>query len=84
MRFVLAPLRAALFVLHVLAGLATVLLVFPLAGLATRNRINRAWSRILVAVCGARLVVDGTPIEETVITKFKVNPAFKADTFKKR
>jgi hypothetical protein len=29
-------------------------------------------------------VVDGTPIEETVITKFKVNPAFKADTFKKR
>ena len=27
---------------------------------------------------------DGTPIEELVITKFKVNPAFKADTFKKR
>jgi 1-acyl-sn-glycerol-3-phosphate acyltransferase len=62
MRFVLAPLRAALFVLHVLTGLATVLFVFPLAGLAARNRINRAWSRILVAVCGARLVVDGEPI----------------------
>lgn len=29
-------------------------------------------------------VVDGTPVEETVITRFKVNPAFKADTFKKR
>jgi 1-acyl-sn-glycerol-3-phosphate acyltransferase len=61
-RFVLAPLRAALFVLHVFAGLASVLVVFPLAGLATRNRISRAWSRILVAVCGARLVVDGEPI----------------------
>ena len=62
MRFVLAPLRAVMFVLHVLAGLATVLIVFPLAGLATRNRINRAWSRIFVAICGARLIVDGEPI----------------------
>jgi 1-acyl-sn-glycerol-3-phosphate acyltransferase len=61
-RFVLAPLRAALFVLHVLAGLAIVLLVFPLVRLPTRNRINRAWSRGLVAVCGARLIVDGEPI----------------------
>jgi 1-acyl-sn-glycerol-3-phosphate acyltransferase len=62
MGFVLAPLRAVLFVLHVLAGLAIVLIVFPLAGLPTRNRINRAWSRALVAICGARLVVDGEPI----------------------
>jgi 1-acyl-sn-glycerol-3-phosphate acyltransferase len=61
-RFVLAPLRAALFVLHILAGLAIVLLVFPLFGLAGRNRINRAWSRMLLAICGARLVVDGVPI----------------------
>lgn len=29
-------------------------------------------------------IVDGTPIEETVITRFRVNPAFKPDTFKKR
>ena len=29
-------------------------------------------------------VVDGTPVEETVLTKIKLNPAFKADTFKKR
>ena len=62
MRFVLAPLRAVLFVLHIVAGLALVLSVFPWCGLARRNRINRGWSRILVAICGARLVVDGEPI----------------------
>ena len=28
-------------------------------------------------------VVDGTPVEETVITGYKVNPAFKADVFRK-
>jgi len=62
MRFLLAPLRAVLFVLHVFAGLAIVLLVFPLCGWPARNRINRAWSRVLVAVCGARLTIDGEPI----------------------
>jgi 1-acyl-sn-glycerol-3-phosphate acyltransferase len=62
MGFVLAPLRAVLFVLHVVAALAIVLIVFPLAGLPTRNRIYRGWSRMLVAICGARLVVDGEPI----------------------
>lgn len=66
MRFVLAPLRAALFVVHVLAGLATVLLIFPFCTLAARNRINRGWSRALVALCGARLVVDGVPIPERI------------------
>jgi 1-acyl-sn-glycerol-3-phosphate acyltransferase len=73
-RFVLAPLRATLFVLHVFAGLATVLLVFPLAGLATRNRIMRAWSRLLVAICGARLVVDGEPMSDAV-RRTGVDPA---------
>ena len=62
MRLVLAPLRAVLFVLHVIAGLATVLFVFPFAGLPLRNRINRRWSHLLVAICGARIVVDGEPI----------------------
>lgn len=62
MRFVLAPLRAALFVMHVVAGLAIVLFVFPLVGLPRRNRINSRWSRLLVAICGARIIVDGEPI----------------------
>jgi 1-acyl-sn-glycerol-3-phosphate acyltransferase len=65
-RLLLAPLRAVLFVLHVLAGLAIVLFVFPLAGWPVRNRINRAWSRLLVAICGARLVVDGVPIPPSI------------------
>ena len=62
MRFALAPLRAVLFVLHVFAGLAIVLFVFPLAGLPRRNGINRRWSRWLVRICGARIEVDGEPI----------------------
>jgi 1-acyl-sn-glycerol-3-phosphate acyltransferase len=65
-RWVLAPARAMLFVLHVVAGLVTVLLVFPLVDLPTRNRINRAWSRALLAICGARLLVDGVPIPPRV------------------
>ncbi len=64
MPFVLAPLRAVLFVLHILAGLGIVLLVFPLCGWPMRNRINRGWSRVLVAVCGARIVVDGVPVPD--------------------
>lgn len=68
MRFVLAPVRAVLFAVHLLVGLATVLAVFPFISLAMRNRINRAWSRGLLAVCGARLVVDGVPIPASVRT----------------
>lgn len=66
MRFVLAPLRAAFFVWHVFVGLAIVLFVFPLADLSMRNRINRAWSRTLVAICGARLFVDGVQIPPSI------------------
>jgi 1-acyl-sn-glycerol-3-phosphate acyltransferase len=62
----LAPLRALLFALHIVAGLATVLVVFPLVRLPTRNRIIRCWARMLVAVCGARLQVDGVPLPPAV------------------
>jgi 1-acyl-sn-glycerol-3-phosphate acyltransferase len=65
-RFFLAPLRAVLFVVHMLAGLATVLLVFPLVALPTRNRIMGGWSRVLVAVCGLRVVVDGVPVSDAI------------------
>jgi 1-acyl-sn-glycerol-3-phosphate acyltransferase len=66
MRFALAPLRALLFVLHVIAGLAIVLFVFPLVALPTRNRINRGWSYWLVRICGARIAVHGEPIPTAV------------------
>ena len=46
-------------VLHLLQGLATCALVFPLAGPAMRERRVRNWSRGLLAICGVRLVVRG-------------------------
>ena len=46
-------------VLHLLRGLATCALVFPLAGPALRERCIRNWSRKLLAICGVRLVVQG-------------------------
>ncbi len=46
-------------VLHLLQGLATCALVFPLAGPALRERCIRNWSRKLLAICGVRLTVSG-------------------------
>ena len=51
-------------VLHLLQGLATCALVFPLAGPAMRERRVRNWSRKLLAICGVRLVVRG-PISDS-------------------
>lgn len=58
----LAPLRMALLALHVLAGLAIAAAVFPWQSQAGRNRIIRAWSRLLLAICGVRLRVTGLPL----------------------
>jgi len=62
MRWLLAPFRALVFSAHVLLGVAIVLVIFPFAGQIARNRINRVWSRILIALCGARVVVSGIAI----------------------
>ena len=62
-RWLLAPLRALLFSLHVLAGVAIVLVIFPFTGQTTRNRINSAWSRALIALAGARVVGSGVTLE---------------------
>ncbi|MET0964540.1 MAG: lysophospholipid acyltransferase family protein [Noviherbaspirillum sp.] len=45
--------------LHLVQGLATCALVFPLAGLAMRERRIRNWSRSLLSICGVRLVLRG-------------------------
>jgi 1-acyl-sn-glycerol-3-phosphate acyltransferase len=66
MRYLLAPLRAVVFVMHILAGLACVLSVFPLVSQSTRNRIIRGWSRLLLAICGARLAVKGIPLSPAI------------------
>jgi len=66
MRTLLAPLRVALLLAHVLAGLATAAVVFPWLAQPQRNRIIRAWSRLLLAICGARLRLAGLPLPSTV------------------
>jgi len=62
MRTLLAPLRIALLVVHVLAGLVLAGFVFPWLAQAGRNRIIHAWSRLLLTICGARLRITGTPL----------------------
>ena len=62
MRWLLAPFRAIVFSAHVLLGVAIVLVIFPFAGQAARNRINCTWSRALIALCGARVVQSGIAI----------------------
>ena len=65
-RWLLAPLRALLFALHVLLGIAIILLIFPWVGQDTRNCIKRSWSRTLIALSGARFVVTGEPVDDTL------------------
>jgi len=65
-RWGLAPLRAVVFSAHVLLGVAIVLVIFPFAGQIARNRINRTWSRVLIALCGARVVATGVAIPESL------------------
>ena len=62
MRQLLAPLRIALLLLHVLAGIAIAASTFPWLRQTRRNRIIRAWSRLLLLLCGARLRVAGVPL----------------------
>ncbi|MFN9030618.1 MAG: lysophospholipid acyltransferase family protein [Betaproteobacteria bacterium] len=62
----LAPLRLAVLLLHVLGGLLVAALVFPLLRQPARNRIIRLWSHNLLRIVGLRLVVRGEPIEPEV------------------
>ncbi len=62
MSALLAPLRIVLLLAHVLAGLAISGAVFPWLAQRQRNRIIRAWSRLLLALCGVRLRLAGLPL----------------------
>jgi len=62
----LAPLRIVLLVLHVLAGIVIAATVFPWRSQAGRNRIIRAWSRLLLTICGAQLRVTGLPLPPAI------------------
>ncbi|CAN7206476.1 lysophospholipid acyltransferase family protein [Massilia sp. LjRoot122] len=58
-------LRLARVMVHLVAGLATCALVFPLASLRTRERLTRRWSRKLLGLCRVRVEqLDGAPVLE--------------------
>jgi 1-acyl-sn-glycerol-3-phosphate acyltransferase len=63
MRYLVAPLRALLLLLHIFDGLAISGLVFPVLAPRSRNRIIGAWSRGLLRICGTRLVVRGADLD---------------------
>jgi 1-acyl-sn-glycerol-3-phosphate acyltransferase len=66
MRTLLAPLRIALLLVHVLAGIAIAVMIFPWLALPRRNRIIRAWSRALLVICGARLRLTGLALPPVI------------------
>jgi 1-acyl-sn-glycerol-3-phosphate acyltransferase len=73
MRALLAPLRIVLLLAHVLAGIVIAAAIFPWLAQAGRNRIIRAWSRLLLAICGARLRLTGLPLPP-VIARTGIEP----------
>lgn len=66
MRALLAPLRIALLLAHVLAGLGIAAGIFPWLAQSSRNRIIRGWSRLLLAICGVRLRLAGLPLPPAI------------------
>ncbi|MCU0765570.1 MAG: hypothetical protein MUF32_06155, partial [Burkholderiaceae bacterium] len=66
MRTLLAPPRILLLLTHVLAGIVIAAAVFPWQAQAGRNRIIRAWSRLLLTICGIRLRVTGLPLPPAI------------------
>ena len=61
--------RLVRLVVHLLEGLLTCALVFPLAGMPLRERLVRAWSARLLGICGVRLLppVGGLPAHALVV-----------------
>jgi 1-acyl-sn-glycerol-3-phosphate acyltransferase len=53
------PLHLARVLLHLLRGLATAGMLFPLVGAARRERLTRNWSRGLLAICGVEASLYG-------------------------
>jgi 1-acyl-sn-glycerol-3-phosphate acyltransferase len=66
MRTLLASLRMLLLMMHVLIGIVVAAAIFPWLAQAGRNRIIRAWSHLLLTICGARLRVTGLPLPPAI------------------
>jgi 1-acyl-sn-glycerol-3-phosphate acyltransferase len=60
------PLRIVGLAALIVAGLAITGLTFRWLRQTARNRALRRWSRLLLAVCGTRLRVTGTPLTDEV------------------
>jgi len=54
--------RFLLVALFVIAGLVSVVAIFPLAGTRVRYAMTLRWSRMLMAVCGVKVRLQGTPV----------------------
>jgi 1-acyl-sn-glycerol-3-phosphate acyltransferase len=61
------PLHFARVLLHLLRGLATAGLLFPLVGPVRRDRLTRNWSRDLLAICGVRISLRGAMSESPAL-----------------
>ena len=59
MRYIVAPLRALILLLHIVEGIVISGVLFPALDQRKRNRIIGAWSRGLLRICGTRLLVTG-------------------------
>ena len=53
--------RLPLVVIWLVSSLLFVATVYPLSSLSMRNRMNRGWSRAIVAICGVKTTVLGQP-----------------------
>ena len=58
-RFLLRLLRLPFVLLWLMSSLLSVALIYPFVSLPWRGRMNRAWSRALIILCGVRVDVMG-------------------------
>src|SRR6185295_3852114 len=67
MRYLIAPLRVLILLLHILDGVLISGLLFPALDQPKRNRIIRVWSRGLLRICAMRLIVAGNALDPRLV-----------------
>jgi len=60
-------LRLPLVLLWLLSCLLSVATIYPLVSRPLRSRMNRAWSRLLMFLCGVRVIVRGQPCRQGAV-----------------
>jgi len=69
MRYLVAPLRVLVLLLHIVDGVVISGLLFPLLDRPKRNRIIGAWSRGLLRICGMRRVATGRALDPQLASR---------------